>query len=460
MGSTEAGSHLIIVVGAGPAGMQVANVLSQEGHTVVILNRDTKFGGLAEYGIFPSKHRLRNSLRKNYWEVLKRDNVHYFGNITVGVDKPIKIQDFQRIGVSALVFATGAQGTKSIGVEGENANGVFHAKDVVYHYNQLPGFSERPFEIGQRVAVIGIGDVMVDIAHWLIRYRKVQEVTAIVRRGPAERKYNPKEIRAICANIDPETLKSEFDRIRPRLQEAGQDPEQILKDMVGEFAKCEPSISNTKMGFHFLASPVRVLVDPNNRVRALELEENRLERQGEDYASVGLKQNYEFPCDTVIFAVGDRVDQNLGLATKNGNFTTNPNPTQNEPDDALFQVYDDQTGRIMEGFFVVGWARKASIGLVGIAKRDGDWCSDVVKRYLAAKRPLDSATLQEKVKSLYSLLEERQPEVVNKTDIEILVQIEADKARLRGLEEFKFATNEEMLAAIQERKRVMSTAKV
>jgi ferredoxin--NADP+ reductase len=300
----------------------------------------------------------------------------------------------------------------------------------------------------------------VDIAHWLIRYRKVREVTAIVRRGPAERKYNPKEIRAICANIDTEALKNEFDRIRPRLQEAGQDPEQILNDMSGEFVKCENSISDTKMRFRFLVSPVRVLVGLNNRVRALELEENRLERRGEDYASVGLKQTYEFPCDTVIFAVGDRVDQKLGLATKNGNFTTNPNTTQNEPDDAMFQVYNDQTGSVMEGFFVTGWARKASVGLVGIAKRDGDWCSDGVKRYLAAKDPLDLSTIQKKVKKLHSLLEERQPEFVSKADIEILAQIEADEARLQGLEEFKFATNDEMLAAIQKRKRVMSTAKV
>jgi ferredoxin--NADP+ reductase len=459
MGSTENAGHLIIIVGAGPAGMQVANMLSKEGHTIIILNRDTKFGGLAEYGIFPSKHRLRNGLKKSYWEILKRENVHYFGNVTVGMDKAITIQDLQKTGASALVFATGAQGTKSVGVDGENAQGVFHAKDLVYHYNQLPGFSERPFEIGQRVAVIGIGDVMVDIAHWLIRYRKVQEVTAIVRRGPAERKYNPKEIRVICANIDGEGLEKEFNRIRPRLQEAGQDPDQILKDMTGEFAKCEQPISNTQMGFRFLASPTRVLVDQNNRVRALELEENKLEHQGEDYASVGLKQTYEFPCDTVIFAVGDRVDQNVGLAIKNGNFFTNPHPTQNDPDDALFQVYDEQTGKVRKGFFVVGWARKASVGLVGIAKRDGDWCSEVVKRYLATKSPLDSATLQEKVKSFQALLEKRQL-MVTKSDLEILAQVEAEEARLRGLEEFKFATNEEMLASIQERKRAMTTAKV
>lgn len=460
MDSTARDGHLIIVLGAGPAGMQVANVLSKEGHTIVIINRDTKFGGLAEYGIFPSKHRLRNGLRKNYWDILRRENVHYFGNVTVGVGKHLTIQDFQKIGISALVVATGAQGTKSIGVQGEDAIGVFHAKDVVYHYNQLPGYSERPFEIGQRVAVIGIGDVMVDIAHWLIRYKKVQEVTAIVRRGPAERKYNPKEIRVICSNLDREALEREFSRIRSRLIEAGQNPDQILEEMLGEFSQCDPPVSDTRMMFRFLASPVRVLVDPNNRVRALGLEENRLERRGEDYAAVGLKQTYEFPCDTVIFAVGDRVDHNLGLAIHNGNFATNPNSTQNDPDDAMFQVYDPESEKVLEGFFVVGWARKASVGLVGIAKRDGDWCSEAVKRYLATKSPLDPSAIREKLNQLQALLAMRQPRAVNKTDLEILAQVEAEEARLRGLEEFKFSTNEEMLSAIQERKRSMTGAKV
>jgi ferredoxin--NADP+ reductase len=230
--------------------------------------------------------------------------------------------------------------------------------------------------------------------------------------------------------------------------------------MTTEFSKCESSISHTRMGFRFLVSPVRVIVDQNRRVRALELEENRLERRDEDYAAVGLKQTSEFPCDTVIFAVGDRVDKNLGLAIKNGNFSTNPNLTQNDPDDALFQVYDDQTGKVMEGFFVAGWARKASVGLVGIAKRDGDWCSEVVKRYLSTKPPMNHTTLHEKVKSLQALIEKRQPTMISKSDLEILAQVETEEANLHGLEEFKFATNDEMLAAIQERKRAMTTAKV
>src|SRR5207237_1434388 len=136
--------HLIVVVGAGPAGLSVANVMSKQGHEVVVLNRDIKFGGLAEYGIFPNKHKLRGGLRKGYWEVLTRPNVRYFGNVTVGNGYHLTVSELRALGPSALVFSTGAQGTKTIGVEGDTAKGVYHAKDSVYHYNLLPGFSTRP----------------------------------------------------------------------------------------------------------------------------------------------------------------------------------------------------------------------------------------------------------------------------------------------------------------------------
>ncbi|MFO0700201.1 MAG: NAD(P)-binding protein [Nitrospira sp.] len=77
-------SHVVIVAGAGPAGMAVAAALSKVGHEVIILNRDIKFGGLAEYGIFPSKLKLRGGLKKQYWDLLQQKNVHYLGNVTIG----------------------------------------------------------------------------------------------------------------------------------------------------------------------------------------------------------------------------------------------------------------------------------------------------------------------------------------------------------------------------------------
>jgi ferredoxin--NADP+ reductase len=440
--------HVIIVAGAGPAGMAVAASLGKAGHEIIILNRDIKFGGLAEYGIFPSKLKLRGGLRKQYWDLLQQPNVHYFGNVSIGKDKDLTVDDVRSLGASAVVFSIGAQGTKAIGVEGDSAQGVFHAKDVVYHFNRLPGFGDRPFEMGKHVAVIGAGDVMVDIAHWLTRYKKVERVTAIVRRGPAERKYNPKEIRAVCANMDLEGIKNEFDRIKDRLVAVGQNPDEIQKGLFEEFTKCEPAASRTKMGFRFLASPKRILVNEHNRVRGLEMEENKLEPKGEDTAAVGLKQFYEFPCDSVVFAVGDKVDDTVGLPYKGGTFLTNPNKTGNDPDDALFQAYDESSGKILEGLFLAGWARKASEGLVGVAKRDGDWCAEVVTRYLetkAADSPV-SAVLDK----LQALLKERKSRPVDITGLRALQAAEkAHKDMTDCIGEFKYVTNQEMLSLIE-----------
>src|SRR2546425_10390715 len=156
----------------------------------------------------------------------------------VGNGYHLTVSELRALGPSAVVFSTGAQGTKTIGVEGDTAQGVYHAKDCVYHYNLLPEFSTRPFEMGQRVAVIGIGDVMVDIGHWLGRPRPVAEVHVIVPRGPAERKYNPKEIRAVCAYIDQESLQKEMVPIAPRLEAVRKSREKNMSAMRGAFTTC------------------------------------------------------------------------------------------------------------------------------------------------------------------------------------------------------------------------------
>jgi ferredoxin--NADP+ reductase len=441
-------SHVIIVVGAGPAGMAVSGTLAKAGHEVIILNRDIKFGGLAEYGIFPAKLKLRGGLKKQYWDLLEQPNVHYYGNVSVGNGKDLAVEDVRALGAAAVVFTVGAQGTKAIGVEGDSATGVYHAKDVVYHFNRLPGFGDRPFEMGKHVAVIGAGDVMVDIAHWLIRYKKVERVTAIVRRGPVERKYNPKEIRAVCANMDIDGIKKEFDRIRERMAAVGQNADTVLQSLTDEFTKCEPKLSETKMGFQFLASPKRILVDGHNRVRGLEMEDNKLDPKGEDTVAVGLKQYYEFPCDAVVFAVGDKVDESVGLPYKGGLFVTNPNKTGNEPDDALFQAYDETAGKVIEGVFLAGWARKASEGLVGVAKRDGDWCAEVVERYLVTKTPGNNAKVV--LDTLRGMLKDRKSYPV---DVKGLRVLEAAEKSHNGesdcIGEFKYASNQEMIGLIE-----------
>jgi ferredoxin--NADP+ reductase len=150
----------------------------------------------------------------------------------------------------------------------------------------------------------------------------------------------------------------------------------------------------------------------------------------------------------VVFAVGDKVDETVGLPYKSGMFVTNPTKTSNDPDDSLFQAYDEATGKILDGVFLAGWARKASEGLVGIAKRDGDWCAEVVSRHLAIRQPgNDAKTVLDK---LTTILKSRKSHPV---DVQRLRALEAaEKAYTNTTDcigEFKYASNQEMIELIE-----------
>jgi ferredoxin/flavodoxin---NADP+ reductase len=230
----------------------------------------------------------------------------------------------------------------------------------------------------------------------------------------------------------------------------GQQADDVFKGLTDEFTKCEPKVSETKMGFKFLASPKRILVDGSNRVRALEMEDNKLDPKGDDTVAVGLKQYYEFPCDSVVFAVGDKVDETVGLPYKGGVFVTNPNKTGNDPDDALFQAYDEASGRVVDGVFLAGWARKASEGLVGVAKRDGEWCAEVVTRYLSTKSPLPKNAAGEVLKKIRQILSARGTQAVDIQGLRALDAAEKEHAKTGdSIGEFKFTTNADMLARIE-----------
>ena len=137
--------HLVAVIGAGPAGIYGTRKLAEAGHRVILLNRDIKPGGLAEYGIFLDKEKMKTGLRKQFKKILADPKVFYLGHVSVGHDQALTLADLKQIGLSAIVVTAGAQGTKKLGIPGEESVGVYHAKDVVYHYNSLPPFSQQEF---------------------------------------------------------------------------------------------------------------------------------------------------------------------------------------------------------------------------------------------------------------------------------------------------------------------------
>lgn len=434
-------SYYVAVVGAGPAGMYAARELARNGARVAIFNRDIKPGGLAEYGIYPDKHAMKRGLRQQFHQVLDTPGLTYCGNITIGAKGDLTLNDLRALGFQAILVCAGAQGIKWLGIPGEALTGVYHAKGPVFHYNLLPPYTQKIFEFGKKVAIVGAGNVMLDIARYLIRRLKVDEVVALARRGPAEVKFDRKELEHVVANLDVEAFDREIERVSPLMQAAGQDPQSAKQAILDALPKAEPPNSRSRFRLEFLVSPRRVLGEET--AAGLEVEENNLVVNKNGVVSArGTGQLREIQVDSVVFAIGDRVDTDFGLPVSSSEFAKNPAP-RFPVDDVSYEAYDPEADSMIPDVFVAGWSRQASTGLVGYARKDGVNGSKAVWQYLQTLQPIkpDEAALAARLKAIGK-------PVINLSDVRKLAEIEEEIARQRGLETFKFGTNEEMLEKI------------
>ena len=426
--------YYVAVIGAGPAGLFGARELANNGVHVALFNRDIKPGGLAEYGIYLEKHVMKEGLRKQFRQALDLANLDYYGNVSIGTNGDLTLEDIRALGFDAVLVSAGAQGTKSLGLPGEELEGVYHAKDVVYHYNKLPPFSQRKFRFGKRAAIIGAGNVMVDVARYLINHQDVEEITAVVRRGPAEVNFTKEEMKHLIAYLDMEGFEKEMARVSPLLEAIKQDPEIGRQKIMDALPKADHKVKNAKFHFDFLASPA-AMTGENGQLTCLEVEENILIEKDGRTKPKGTGVKHTLNVDTVIFAIGDQVDATFGLPAEWGEFKKNEEPR--------FPIENVSYESTIDGIFVGGWSRKASEGLVGYARRDGTNAAKAVHQYLETKSPANAnpEAVAERLKSL------RKP-IIMKEDIKRLEAIEAEEAKKRGLEEFKYASNEEMLHAM------------
>ncbi len=436
----EEKSYFAAVVGAGPAGMFAARELARNGVKVTIFNRDIKPGGLAEYGIYPDKLAMKGGLRTQFNQILDTQNLTYYGNVTIGDHADLSLDELRQCGFQAILITAGAQGTKWLGLPGENLNGVYHAKDLVFHYNKLPPFSKKRFHLGEIAAIVGAGNVMLDIARYLIQKVKVKKVYAVVRRGPAEVKFDKKEMEYVVRNLDLHLLDEEILRVTPQMDAVGQDPAVAREQILEALPHAAHSRSSSQFQFQFLSSPAQILGDET--VTGLEFEDNSLFIKDGETKARGTGNKRILKVDSVIFAIGDRVDDDLGLPLDQNEFAKNPEPRF--PIEGLsYETFDAVQKKVIPDIFVAGWSRQASTGLVGYARKDGTNGSRAVLQYL---QTLEACAPEMTV--LNNKLQNIGKPIISAHDIHKLFEVEAEIAHQKEIEYFKFSTNEEMLAAI------------
>jgi ferredoxin--NADP+ reductase len=388
---------------------------------------------------------MKEGLGRQFQQILDLPMIDYYGNLTVGENGDLSLPVLRALGFEALLVTVGAQGTKWLGLPGENLRGVYHAKDLVFHYNLLPPYSTREFHIGKRVALIGAGNVMLDIAHWLIRDVKVDEVVSVVRRGPNEVKFTKEELKIVVQNLDLAKLESGMLRTQPIANAVGQNVDEAKEYILSTLPKGLEPVSNTRFYFDFLATPTHILGDAQGNVNGLEVENTTLVCVEGDVQAQRLGTKRILDVDTIIFCIGDKVDESFGLPVRKNAFVKHPNPLY-PVDELSFEAYDPDLNRPIDRVFVAGWSREASSGLVGVARKDGENGAKAVLEYLqSAPRLVDPGSVLDELKAKLTRLNKP---IIRKSDLQKLSEAEAAEAAKLGLPAFKFATNAEMLAAM------------
>ena len=360
----------VAIVGAGPSGFYAAEALLKSGLEVridIIECLPTPYG-LIRFGVAPD-HEKTKRVTRAFERTALDEQVGYYGNVEIGRD--LSLDELRGL-YDATVVATGAPLDRSLGFPGDDKRGVYGSAEFVGWYNGHPDFRDLDPDLETRsVAIIGNGNVALDVARILVKTpgevassdlpdyaaraihtAPIGEVHLLGRRGPVEAKWTNVELREMgrlenaCPVVDaaqlPQAVAGEMSERARRLAEKN-------LATLREFTSLEPGGREKRVHFGFHAKPVEVL--GADRVEGLRLERTRVEAG----RAVGTGETFDLPCGLVVASIGYRAKPIEGL-----------------PFDEARGIVVNREGRVAEGLYVVGWAKRGPIGVIGTNKPDGN----------------------------------------------------------------------------------------
>jgi len=321
----------VAIVGSGPAGFFTAeSLLGRAGRDVAVdmFERLPAPFGLVRFGVAPDHQKIK-SVTRSFDKVARRPGFRFFGNVEVGTH--VTLDELRRY-YHAICFATGAQTDRRLGIPGEDLARSHPATDFVAWYNGHPDYRDREFDLSvERVAVIGVGNVAIDVARILCRtpaelartdiapYAEaalvrsgVREVSLIGRRGPVQAAFTTPEVRELGelegADVVVPSRDVALDPLSQAALAAAEDRALEKKVAVLQEYATRPRSGNSKtLTLRFLVSPVEVLDDGAGGVRGLRLVRNRLADDGKGgLRAVATDEFEELPVNLVFRSVGYR----------------------------------------------------------------------------------------------------------------------------------------------------------
>ncbi|MFB7939125.1 FAD-dependent oxidoreductase [Streptomyces sp. NPDC127049] len=371
----------VAIVGAGPAGIYAADALlksdtaTEPGVSIDIFERMPAPFGLIRYGVAPDHPRIKGIITALH-QVLDKPQVRLFGNVNYGTD--IHLDDLRSF-YDAVVFSTGAMFDRELKIPGVDLDGSFGAADFASWYDGHPDVPRTWDLSAEKVAVLGVGNVALDVARILaktaeellpteipdnvhegLKANKAVEIHVFGRRGPAQAKFSPMELRELDHSpnieviVNPEDIDYDEGSIAERRKNKQTD---MVAKTLENWAIRDIGDRPHKLFLHFFESPVEILGE-NGEVVGLRTERTELDGTG-NVKGTGVTTDWDVK--SVYRAVGYLSDELPKL-----------------PWDTVSGTVPDEGGRVMEGeehmasTYVTGWIRRGPVGLIGHTKGDAN----------------------------------------------------------------------------------------
>jgi ferredoxin--NADP+ reductase len=377
----------VAVVGSGPAGLYTAEALIKQAAAleqpqpirIDVLDRLPTPYGLVRYGVAPD-HKSIKSIAEYLRGVLEHDGVNFLGAVHLGDDVT---RDDLLASYDAVVYATGAMRDRHLGIPGEDLPGSIAATDFVNWYCGHPDVDPGAFTLdAESVAVIGVGNVAVDVARILARSpeelretdvsqpvlealqaSKVREVHMIGRRGPAQAKFTTKELRELGELDGVDVVVGDGEADLDAFDPTGESARLAQADrhvrgnytVISGWAGRSPAGGARRLTVRFWLRPVEI--HGPERVTGLTLERTRLDAAG---ALIGTGRRETLAVQMVLRSVGYQSVPLPGVPFDERSATVpNADGRVLGPD-----------GQPLPGEYVAGWLKRGPTGVIGTNKSD------------------------------------------------------------------------------------------